>query len=193
MKNPPPTIIEGATHFEFEPRVGTRKLELWNRLLLLGAHLLYFKSVRAFFRVDGWIIIIIIIAADSVCGSFFTGKERSDNRDRPRPGWSGAKGHTEYRKMCGLGSVNRVCRARVTQPSPHIFLHICNATEEGANLSHARPRRHHRRRCRRVSFLKLRRRRRRRRRQLKRTEKSRQDFPLLSAFFTCGEPKRLNG
>ena len=30
------------------------------------------------------------------------------------------------RKICGLGCVNRAhARTRVTQPSPHIFLHIC--------------------------------------------------------------------
>ena len=30
------------------------------------------------------------------------------------------------RKICGIGCVNQACtRARVTQPSPHIFLHIC--------------------------------------------------------------------
>ena len=30
------------------------------------------------------------------------------------------------RKIRGLGCVNKACtRARVTQPSPHIFLHIC--------------------------------------------------------------------
>ena len=33
------------------------------------------------------------------------------------------------RQICGLGCVNRVqARARVTQPSPHIFLHICTST-----------------------------------------------------------------
>ena len=31
------------------------------------------------------------------------------------------------RKIHGLGCLNRACaRARVTQPSPHIFLHICS-------------------------------------------------------------------
>ena len=30
------------------------------------------------------------------------------------------------RKICGLGCVNQACtRVRVTQPSPHIFPHIC--------------------------------------------------------------------
>ena len=45
--------------------------------------------------------------------------------DHPRP-------HThmyilhEYRKICGVGCVKCVrARARVTQPSPRIFLHIC--------------------------------------------------------------------
>ena len=34
------------------------------------------------------------------------------------------------RKIRGLGCVNQACTsARVTQPSPHIFLHICRALE----------------------------------------------------------------
>ena len=34
------------------------------------------------------------------------------------------------RKICGLGCVNRACaRARVAQPNPRIFLHICTCAQ----------------------------------------------------------------
>ena len=39
----------------------------------------------------------------------------------------------KWRKICGLGCVNHACTmARVTQPGPHIFLHICRWNRSSA-------------------------------------------------------------
>ena len=60
---------------------------------------------------------------------FFPGDRQMRDR-RGCQGGSRRKGMYECvqkcRKICGLGWVNRArARVRVTQPSPHIFLHIC--------------------------------------------------------------------
>ena len=42
------------------------------------------------------------------------------------------------RKVCGLGCVNRMrASARVTQPSPHIFLHVCTAASDLGQMASA--------------------------------------------------------
>ena len=40
----------------------------------------------------------------------------------------------QCRNKCGLGCVNRMCaRVRLTQPSPHIFLHFCRVEWSGVS------------------------------------------------------------